>query len=120
MSIMKRSAKKITIIAMALVALALIAHSHPDTWAIDSKASDGAALFKSKCATCHAADGSGNTTAGKSLKVRDLRSTEVQGKSDDQLYAVIAKGKGKMPAYEKSLGEEKIRQLIAFIRSLRK
>ena len=79
---------------------------------------DGADTYKAKCAACHAADGSGNTNAGKAMKVRDLRSAEVQKQSDDQLYTVIAKGKGKMPGYEKSLGADKCKELVAYIRRL--
>ena len=39
----------------------------------------GAAVYKSKCVTCHGADG-GGTAVGKSLKVADLRSAEVQSR----------------------------------------
>jgi mono/diheme cytochrome c family protein len=77
---------------------------------------DGQATFKAKCASCHGADASGNTPVGKSLKIRDLRSAEVQSQSDDELFNTIAKGKGKMPGYEKSLGAEQIHQLVTFIR----
>jgi mono/diheme cytochrome c family protein len=81
---------------------------------------DGAqALYDSKCAACHAKDGSGMTAAGKGLKVRDLRSEDVQKQSDDKLFDTIAKGKDKMPAYE-SLGHDKIHQLVAYIRGLAK
>lgn len=81
---------------------------------------DGQSLFKSKCATCHGADGSGNNTMGKQLKVRDLRSTEVQKQTDVQLAGIIKNGKGKMPAFGKSLNDGQINQLVAFIRTLRK
>ena len=77
-----------------------------------------ATLYAAKCASCHAKDGSGNTAAGKSLKLRDLRSAEVQAQSDDQLFNVTAKGKGKMPKYEKSLGADKCKQLVTYIRHL--
>jgi mono/diheme cytochrome c family protein len=80
---------------------------------------DAAAIYKSKCASCHAADGSGSTAAGKSLKVRDLRSAEVQGMSDDALFNVIAKGKGKMPGYSKSLGDDMCRALVAYCRKFK-
>ena len=81
---------------------------------------DGQSLFKSKCATCHSADGSGNTTMGKQLKVRDLRSADVQKQTDVQLAGTIKSGKGKMPAFGKSLNDGQINQLVAFIRTLRK
>lgn len=75
-------------------------------------------LYSAKCAACHAPDGSGNTGMGKTLKVRDLRSPEVQNQSDDQLYEIIAKGKGKMPSYEKTLKSDEIKGLVRYIRSL--
>ena len=82
---------------------------------------DGAALYKQKaCAQCHGADGSGNTPVGKSLKARDLRSDDVQKQSDDELAAVIADGKGKMPAFKSSLSAEQVRELVTYIRTLAK
>ena len=57
---------------------------------------DGPNLFKAKCAGCHGGDGSGNTSAGKSLKLRDLGSAEVQKQTDDELTAIIANGKSPM------------------------
>jgi mono/diheme cytochrome c family protein len=82
-------------------------------------APDGATTFKAKCAGCHGQDGSGNTPAGKGLKVKDLRSAEVQGQTDEQLFEVIAKGKGKMPGYEKTLGADACKELVAFVRKLK-
>ena len=78
----------------------------------------GQSLFKSKCSTCHAADGSGNTPIGKSMKIRDLRSPEVQKQSDAQLSAIIRDGKGKMPAAGKGLTDEQVHVLVAYIREL--
>jgi mono/diheme cytochrome c family protein len=81
---------------------------------------DGAALYKSKCASCHALDGSGNTASGKAAKLRDLRSAEVQALSDEQLTKVIGKGKGKMPGYEKTVGADGVKLLVAFVRSIKR
>lgn len=80
----------------------------------------GAALYKAKCASCHGQDGSGNTPAGKKLKVRDLRAPDVQKQADAQLAAMIAQGKGKMPSFEKRLSKEEISQLVTHIRGLKK
>lgn len=81
----------------------------------------GASLYKSKtCVTCHAADGSGSTPAGKSLKARDLRSEDVQSQSDDALAKTIAHGKGKMPSFKKMLSETDVADLVAHLRALRK
>jgi cytochrome c6 len=80
--------------------------------------SAGADTFKAKCAVCHGADGGGNTPMGQKMKIRDLRSPEVQKQSDDEITAIIAKGKPPMPAYGKSLAAGDIRQLVAYIRSI--
>lgn len=80
---------------------------------------DGASLYKSKCAMCHGADGSGQTPVGRSMKVADLRSDAVQKQTDVELTKVIAGGKGKMPAYGKQLSTADIESLIAFIRTLK-
>lgn len=82
-------------------------------------AADGAAIYKSKCALCHGADGSGQTPSGKAMKVRDLRSAEVQKQTDLELTKVISGGKGKMPPYGKQLSTADIQALIAFIRTLK-
>jgi mono/diheme cytochrome c family protein len=81
---------------------------------------DSHELYKTKCAMCHAADGSGNTPVGKKLGVRDLRSAEVQKQSDAELATIVAKGKNKMPAFANKLSEEQIHGLIACIRQLAK
>ena len=80
----------------------------------------GAALYRQKqCVTCHAADGSGNTPAGKATKARDLRSAEVQKASDDELADVIVNGRGKMPGFKSSLSAEQVKELVAFLRTLK-
>ena len=80
----------------------------------------GESLFKTKCAVCHGPDGKGETAAGKANKLRDLGSTEVQKQSDDDLSGIVTGGKGKMPAYGKSLKPEQIKELVAYIRSFKK
>ncbi|MGC1619096.1 MAG: cytochrome c [Candidatus Acidiferrum sp.] len=82
--------------------------------------SGGDALYKSKCAGCHGADGKGQTAVGKANNVRDLGSPEVQAQSDDEIAGIIGNGKGKMPACGKSLKPEQIKDLVAFIRTLKK
>lgn len=83
-------------------------------------ADDAAALYKAKCASCHAADGSGDTAMGKAMKLRDLRSADVQKQTDKELYTLTADGKGKMPAYKAKLSEAEINGLVAHMRDLAK
>jgi mono/diheme cytochrome c family protein len=80
--------------------------------------SAGETLFKSKCAECHARDGSGDTTVGKKLGTHDFRSARVQKMLDAELTEITAKGKNKMPGYEKSLKPDEIKGLVTYIRSL--
>jgi mono/diheme cytochrome c family protein len=75
-------------------------------------------VYASKCAVCHGNDGSANTAKGKELKVRNLRSEEFKKMSDAKAMEVLLKGKGKMEGYEKTLGKEKLEQLLAYCREL--
>ena len=84
-----------------------------------AKAQGAESTYKAKCVGCHAADGAGSAL-GKKLGAHDFHGAEVQGQSDDQLAEVIAKGKAKMPAYEKSLKPDDIKALVAYVRSLGK
>lgn len=80
---------------------------------------DGAALYKAKCTACHGADGSGQTPVGKSMKLRDLRSADVQKQTDLELTKLISGGKGKMPAFGKTMSTADIGAVIAHLRTLK-
>jgi cytochrome c6 len=79
-----------------------------------------AALYKQKCAACHGADGKGETAAGKAMKVRSFADPDIAKMSDDELAGAIEKGKGKMPAYGKSLKPDEIKAMVAYVRTLAK
>jgi len=102
---MKRIDFKVFTIATALAAflsIPLSAYAQSD------------ALYKSKCAMCHGAD-------GKKAAGHDLSSADVQKESDADLAAVIANGKApKMPKYADKLKPEEIQGLVAYIRTLKK
>jgi mono/diheme cytochrome c family protein len=104
-------ARRVVILAMGMLLTA---------WGWPLLAQDAAAIYKGKCSACHGPDGKGDTAMGKKLGVRDFSSPEVQKQSDNDLIAATAKGKNKMPAYEKSLKENEIKDLIAYIRQLGK
>jgi|SRR5271155_2280449 len=84
------------------------------------RADDAAALYKSKCAMCHGPDGSGNTPTGKAMKVTDLRSEEVQKKTDAQLIESTTNGKGKMTPFKGKLTDGQIKDLVKYVRELAK
>lgn len=80
----------------------------------------GEALYKTKCAVCHGADGKGETAVGKANKLRDFASADVQKQSDADLTGIITNGKNKMPPYGKSLKPEQVKDLVAYIRGFGK
>lgn len=83
-----------------------------------TRADDASAkLFQAKCVACHAADGSGNTPVGKTLKIKGLSDADAQKESDAAMIEIITKGKDKMPAYEKTLKPDQIKGLVAYVRS---
>ena len=100
--------------AAVLLAVAILAVT------ASTRAQDAGALFKAKCSTCHAADGS-STQMGKTLGAPDLHSEEVQKKTDAQLIDTITNGVGKkMPAYKGKLTDAQIKDLVGYIRGLAK
>ncbi len=103
-----------TAILLALAVLGMMVT--PAAFADDASA----AVYKSKCAMCHAADGSGNVPMGQKAGAHDFRSPEVQKMTDAQLIELTAKGKNKMPAYEKKMTADQIKGLVAYIRVLGK
>jgi cytochrome c6 len=78
-------------------------------------AADAAGEYKAKCAGCHGADGSKSLMGAKPLNGAD-----VQGMSDADLTAAITNGKGKMPAYKGKLTDAEIKDLVGYIRTLKK
>src|ERR1700722_4483087 len=81
---------------------------------------DGASIYKAHCALCHSADGSADNQTGKSLHAKDLRSEEVQKKTDAELADVISKGNGAMPAFGSMLSPEDVHKLVDHVRDLAK
>jgi mono/diheme cytochrome c family protein len=80
-------------------------------------AQNAESLYKSKCAVCHAADGSGNTPVGTKLAIKDLKTSK---NTDAAWFDITKKGKGKMPAYENKLTDDQIKGLVKYIRGLGK
>jgi mono/diheme cytochrome c family protein len=107
---MKRIDLKMFTIATAFAAVLSLS--------LSAGAQDASTLFKSKCAGCHAADGTGSAM-GKKMGAQDFTSADVQKMSDAELTGIITNGKNKMPKYA-SLKPEEIKGLVAYIRTLKK
>jgi mono/diheme cytochrome c family protein len=87
-----------------------------------SLAESGAETYRAHCSACHGAKGAGDTMIGRNLKLRVLGSDDVQKRSDDELFTIISKGmeKNRMPAFDRRLSKDQIRELVEYIRSLKK
>lgn len=86
-----------------------------------SSAADARATYNAKCASCHGRDGRSKTARGRRTHSRDLTDANWQNDvSDERLFNSIHNGRGKMPAFKKSLSENEIEALVALVRRLRK
>ena len=110
----KRAARSALVVTAIFLFVFLVVRSNI------ARADDAAAMFKAKCAMCHGPDGSGDTPTGKTMKVPDLKSADVQKASDADLSDAITKGKNKMPAVGKALKPDEVKGLVAFVRGLAK
>jgi mono/diheme cytochrome c family protein len=116
--IVNRSMKVVSSVAL-LASAGLLFAGHPFTAsAIPPTAQD---VYLDKCSVCHGQDGSGNTAKGRKLKVKNVRSPEVQKLSEAEMIDIVAKGKGKdMDGFGKELGDDMVKQLVTYYRSLAK
>jgi len=106
---MKLVRSAVTMMAAALALAATSAYAQ----------NDPAALYKSKCQVCQCPDGKGDTPAGKKVGAKDFHAPEVVKMSDAELFDITKKGKDKMPAYDKKLTDDQIKELLKFIHSLK-
>ena len=110
--------KRVTIpAALLLAATTAILSATPSR--ADS-AHPGKVVYDAKCAKCHGENGNGDTKLGKTLKLKDLASAEVQKMTDAEMTTLTTKGKNKMPAYEKKLSAQEITDVVKYIRTFKK
>jgi mono/diheme cytochrome c family protein len=83
-------------------------------------ASAGEADYKTKCASCHGADGLAATSMGKLWKIASFKDPGQMKLTDAEMIAATTKGKGKMPAYADKMTGAQIKDVVAYIRTLQK
>jgi mono/diheme cytochrome c family protein len=91
------------------------------TAAFGANAKAGQAIYDKSCKSCHGADGTPNAAVAKMMKVdmKDLKASEVQALSDEDMKEIIVKGKGKMKPV-KTVSGPALEDVIAYVRSLKK
>ena len=84
----------------------------------------GESTYKSSCIRCHGPKGDGKGHEGMTITPADLRSDEVQKKTDEELYNGIAFGAGhKQYAHafaERGMSPKQITDVVAYIRGFAK
>ncbi len=60
----------------------------------------------------------GHPSSGKIYGPSDFASSEAQTETDEEMIEITAKGKSKMPRYEKSLKESQIKEFTVHILEL--
>ena len=81
-------------------------------------------LYEMDCALCHGDSGNGKTDVANDMKLVMSDWTDpasLAGKSDQDLFDIIRKGKGKMPAEGPGRAkDDEVRDLVTYIRILAK
>jgi mono/diheme cytochrome c family protein len=98
--------KKVVTLTLVLLVAALAIPAFADA------TPDGAALYKSKCALCHGANGEGKAAMKTTPFKKDM--------SEADIIKIIESGKGKMPAYKTKLSADEISQVAKHVKSLGK
>jgi mono/diheme cytochrome c family protein len=118
------------ILALALLCLAAPSFAQDDgdlsevERFTDGDAANGAKLYKRYCAGCHGADGRGGAHTFMPHIQNLTKKDYIEFLPDGYLFTVIAEGgaavgkSGYMPAWQGTLSEQDIKDVIAFIRSL--
>jgi cytochrome c6 len=94
-----------------LIGLALAAAGFHYSTPAAAQALDGKALFARNCAACHQASGKGIPGAFPALAANRF----VQGPAAE-VATVLLKGRGGMPDFSASLGDEAIAQVLSYVR----
>lgn len=100
--------------AVALAAVVLMAG------AVGFAQSAGEAVYKTKCQSCHGAQGTPNPGIAKMMGVKPASDPSVKSISEATMIADTTNGKGKMPAFKGKLTEAQIKDSVAYFRSLAK
>ena len=117
--------KKMTTAALAVMA----AFTFTSTTALAQEDKKTARTWKAKCASCHGAEGAGDSAKGKEMNAPDLTSAKWQsGVKDEEIKKAIAETQTKeingkkeeLHGYAGELKPDQIDALVTYIRGLKK
>lgn len=81
----------------------------------------GRVLFMRTCANCHGPDGTGSLMRTMLPKIGDLTSAEMHGRlKDEDIITLVTNGRDKMPALATVLNPQQIKDVVAYVRTLKK
>jgi mono/diheme cytochrome c family protein len=112
----KRSLRKMGLALLVAMLFPLAARAE-----VDKKAER---LWKTKCASCHGADGKGQTEQGQKAGLGDATTAAWQSShTDAQIKTAITDGvkgkKGEMEGFKEKLSAEQIDSLVTYLRSIK-
>jgi mono/diheme cytochrome c family protein len=105
--------------------IAMLAAVFCFTAALSASAAEAKDNWTDHCATCHGADGKGQTKMGQRLGVKDFTDAKVQADmKDDAATKAIkeglkdADGKAQMKPFD-TLTDDEVKALVAYVRGLK-
>ncbi|HVZ82668.1 MAG TPA: cytochrome c [Terracidiphilus sp.] len=84
-----------------------------------SFAESGEAIYKAKCQSCHGAQGTPNPGIAKVMGVKPFSDPEVKKLTAAEMAKATTDGKGKMPSFKGKLTDEQIKDVVAYLRTLK-
>lgn len=96
--------------SLVLVLVLLVVSITVPAWA--DATPDGAAIYKSKCAMCHGANGEGKAAMKTAQFPKTLDETAI--------VKVLENGKNKMPSFKAKLSADEMTQVARHVKSLEK
>jgi mono/diheme cytochrome c family protein len=80
--------------------------------------SDGASVYKTKCASCHGAAGTPNPGMAKLMGIKPVSDPEIKKLSADQIAATVKGGKGKMKPVA-GLSDAQVKEVALYFHALK-
>ena len=81
--------------------------------------SEGEAVYKANCQSCHGSAGTPNPGIAKAMGVKPANDPEYKKTSEADMIAAVKNGKGKMKAFSGKLTDAQIKDAVGYFRSFK-